>query len=225
MCRLAYVPIAETGYYPVGCVTGWGIHLFFLRRAREGDRDEKILFVVVFGGGSSSPCQRGCTGVTLGEVRRHPDGRRTRQGYPIHRSVPWPLPGHPETMNMEPQPSLFSLREYGWRLTSGRSEPYFHGPTRRVKKSASLVIRRSTSSEEIGKLDEQLNRVVSEVAPELVAVEGIGTDTAASLLIAVGRQPRAPQERGCLCPPVRGRTHTGVLGQDRPPSSEPTWQP
>jgi transposase len=44
-------------------------------------------------------------------------------------------------------------------------------------------------SEEIGKLDEQLNRVVSEVAPELVAVEGIGTDTAASLLIAVGDNP------------------------------------
>jgi transposase len=44
-------------------------------------------------------------------------------------------------------------------------------------------------SEEIGKLDEQLNRVVSQVAPELVAVEGIGTDTAASLLIAVGDNP------------------------------------
>jgi transposase len=31
--------------------------------------------------------------------------------------------------------------------------------------------------------------VVSEVAPELVVVEGIGTDTAASLLIAVGDNP------------------------------------
>jgi transposase len=44
-------------------------------------------------------------------------------------------------------------------------------------------------SEEIGKLDEQLNRLVSEVAPELVAAEGIGTDTAASLLIAAGDNP------------------------------------
>jgi transposase len=53
----------------------------------------------------------------------------------------------------------------------------------------SMARRYQHLSEEIGKLDEQLNRVVSEVAPELVAVEGIGTDTAASLLIAVGDNP------------------------------------
>ena len=35
----------------------------------------------------------------------------------------------------------------------------------------------------------QLNRLVIEVAPQLVAVEGIGTDTAASLLIAAGDNP------------------------------------
>jgi transposase len=34
-----------------------------------------------------------------------------------------------------------------------------------------------------------LNRLVIEVAPQLVAVEGIGTDTAASLLIAAGDNP------------------------------------
>ena len=39
-------------------------------------------------------------------------------------------------------------------------------------------------SEEISELDEQLDRLVTEAAPELVAVEGVGTDTAASLLIA-----------------------------------------
>src|SRR5215207_11768276 len=50
----------------------------------------------------------------------------------IHPSDPWPLAGHTEAMKMEPPPRLFSLREYGWRLTSGRSDPYFHGPTRRV---------------------------------------------------------------------------------------------
>jgi transposase len=53
----------------------------------------------------------------------------------------------------------------------------------------SMARRYQHLSEEIGKLDEQLNRVVSQVAPELVAVEGIGTDTAASLLIAVGDNP------------------------------------
>jgi transposase len=44
-------------------------------------------------------------------------------------------------------------------------------------------------SKEISELDERLNRLVSEVAPQLVAVEGIGTDTAASLLIAAGDNP------------------------------------
>jgi len=53
----------------------------------------------------------------------------------------------------------------------------------------SLARRYQHLSEEIGELDEQLNRLVAEVAPELVAVEGIGTDTAASLLIAAGDNP------------------------------------
>jgi transposase len=53
-----------------------------------------------------------------------------------------------------------------------------------------LVARRYQHlSKEISELDEQLDRLVSEVAPQLVAVEGIGTDTAASLLIAVGDNP------------------------------------
>ena len=44
-------------------------------------------------------------------------------------------------------------------------------------------------SEEISELDEQLDRLVTQAAPELVAVEGVGTDTAASLLIAAGDNP------------------------------------
>ena len=43
--------------------------------------------------------------------------------------------------------------------------------------------------EEIHKLDEQLDRLVAEAAPELMAVDGVGTDTAASLLITVGDNP------------------------------------
>jgi transposase len=44
-------------------------------------------------------------------------------------------------------------------------------------------------SEEISELDEQLDRLVAQAAPALVAVEGVSTDTAASLLIAVGDHP------------------------------------
>jgi transposase len=53
----------------------------------------------------------------------------------------------------------------------------------------SVARRHQRLSEEISELDEQLDRLVGEVAPELVAVEGIGTDTAASLLIAAGDNP------------------------------------
>jgi transposase len=50
----------------------------------------------------------------------------------------------------------------------------------------SVARRYQRLSEEISELDEQLDRLVTEAAPELVAVEGVGTDTAASLLIAAG---------------------------------------
>jgi transposase len=45
-------------------------------------------------------------------------------------------------------------------------------------------------SEEVSELGEQLDRLVGEAAPELIAVEGVGTDTAASLLIAAGDNPQ-----------------------------------
>ena len=48
----------------------------------------------------------------------------------------------------------------------------------------SVARRYQRLSEEICELEEQLERLVAETAPELVAVEGVGTDTAASLLIA-----------------------------------------
>jgi len=53
----------------------------------------------------------------------------------------------------------------------------------------SVARRYQRLSKEISELDEQLDRLVCEVAPELVAVEGVGTDTAASLLIAAGDNP------------------------------------
>jgi transposase len=63
-----------------------------------------------------------------------------------------------------------------------------------VEAATKFALRSVTSlpehlSKEISELDERLNRLVSEVAPQLVAVEGIGTDTAASLLIAAGDNP------------------------------------
>jgi transposase len=53
----------------------------------------------------------------------------------------------------------------------------------------SVARRHQRLSKEICELDEQLDRLVAEVAPELVAMEGVGTDTAASLLMAAGDNP------------------------------------
>jgi transposase len=53
----------------------------------------------------------------------------------------------------------------------------------------SVARRHQRLSEEISELDEQLDRLVAEAAPELVALEGVGTDTAASLLIGAGDNP------------------------------------
>jgi transposase len=53
----------------------------------------------------------------------------------------------------------------------------------------SLARRHRRLSEEIAELDEQIARLVSEAVPALAALRGVGTDTAASLLVAVGDNP------------------------------------
>ena len=45
-------------------------------------------------------------------------------------------------------------------------------------------------SEEIAELDVQLDRLVAEAAPELLALPAVGTDLAATLLIVAGDNPQ-----------------------------------
>ena len=54
----------------------------------------------------------------------------------------------------------------------------------------SAARRHQALSEEIRELDGQLERLVTETAPALVALGGVGIDTAATLLVAVGQDPR-----------------------------------
>ena len=55
----------------------------------------------------------------------------------------------------------------------------------------SVARRYETLSAEIAELDAQLDRLVGQVAPELVSLAGIGTDAAATLLIvALKTTPR-----------------------------------
>jgi transposase len=53
----------------------------------------------------------------------------------------------------------------------------------------SIARRYQTLTEEIAALDEQLDQLVREAAPALVAIKGVGTDTAGTLLVAAGDNP------------------------------------
>ncbi len=54
--------------------------------------------------------------------------------------------------------------------------------TAAIKLALRSVARRNFPLSEISEFDEQLDPLVAEVAPRLITVEGVGTDTAASLL-------------------------------------------
>jgi transposase len=60
----------------------------------------------------------------------------------------------------------------------------------------SLARRHRRLSEEIAELDEQIARLVSEAVPALASLRGVGTDTAASLLVAVGDNPERLKSEG-----------------------------
>src|SRR5918997_4989759 len=71
----------------------------------------------------------------------------------------------------------------------------------------SVARRHRRLSEEIAELDEQIARLVSEAVPALATLRGVGTDTAASLLVPVGDNPErlkseASSARLCGVAPV-----------------------
>lgn len=88
-----------------------------------------------------------------------------------------------------------------------------------------LALRWLSLTEEIELLDQQLTRLVETTAPELVAVHGVGIETASTLLVAVGDNPeRLHHERGfaalCGASPVdrssgRQRNHSLNRGGNR----------
>jgi transposase len=53
----------------------------------------------------------------------------------------------------------------------------------------SVAVRYQQLTAEITALDQQLGRLVAQAAPKLVALPGVGTDTAAALLVAAGDNP------------------------------------
>jgi transposase len=90
------------------------------------------------------------------------------------------------------------LREQLRRLSLGRlvsaAARLDLGPVTTISAANRLALRSvawryQQLSEEIATLDQQLDRLVAETAPALLAVHGVGTDTAAALLIAAGDNP------------------------------------
>jgi len=72
-----------------------------------------------------------------------------------------------------------------------RCGPELADPTAATKFALRSVARRYRQlSEEVSGLEEQIERLVKEASPELVALEGVGPDTAATLMIVAGDNPK-----------------------------------
>jgi transposase len=94
-------------------------------------------------------------------------------------------------------------------------------PTAATKASLRTLARRWQQLQaELTQLDRQLQALVAAVAPALVALPGVGVDTAGQLLVTAGDTPAAAL-RGFIRPPVRRLPDPGVLGPHPPPPAEP----
>jgi transposase len=96
----------------------------------------------------------------------------------------------------------------------------------------SIALRHQQLSAEIATLDGQLDRLVAEAAPTLLAMKGVRTETAASLLVAAGDNPDRLRSEGAFAhlfglhrylPPREGPTGTAsteaAIGQPTTPST------
>jgi transposase len=80
----------------------------------------------------------------------------------------------------------------------------------------SLARRWQALQTEIDDLDAQLTALVTTAAPRLVALPGVGVDTAGQLLVTAGDNAGRLRSERSSRPPVRRRTDTGLLRADRP---------
>jgi transposase len=82
----------------------------------------------------------------------------------------------------------------------------------------SIARRHRALSEEISALDERLEQLVAEAAPALVALRGVGTDTAVSLLIAAGDNPERLRSEAAfarLCGVAPVQASSGMIKRHR----------
>jgi transposase len=84
----------------------------------------------------------------------------------------------------------FAVKRVAEKASRFRCEAEPADPTAATKFALRSVARRYLRlAEEIGELEGQIRRLVRETAPSLVALEGVGPDTAATLLVVAGDNP------------------------------------
>jgi transposase len=99
-------------------------------------------------------------------------------------------------------------------------------PTAATKASLRILARRWQQLQaELLQLDRQLQELVTAVAPTLVALPGVGVDTAGQLLVTAGDNPQTAALGGFLRASVRHRADPGVLGPHPPPPAESRRRP
>ena len=89
----------------------------------------------------------------------------------------------------------------------------------------SLARRYQQLGKEIKDPEAEIQRPTVTVAPGPVGRFGIGPDTAATLLVAAGKQPPASPFGSCLRLSVRCESRSRFLRQDQLPSPQPRWSP
>ena len=107
-----------------------------------------------------------------------------------------------------------ALVKEGAKLRSTRSSDPVSAATKAA--ISSLAHRIQALERELAELDEMINAHLTATAPELLALFGVGPDTAAALLVTRRRQPRAAPFRSCLRAPLWGVADPGVVWQELP---------
>ena len=78
---------------------------------------------------------------------------------------------------------------------------------------------------EIDDLDAQLTPLVTTLAPQLVALPGVGVDTAGQLLVTTGDKPKRLRSERSFAPALWRRAGPRIRRAHHPPPAAPRWRP
>jgi len=78
-------------------------------------------------------------------------------------------------------------------------------------------------NDEVAALDELIDPLVTELAPQLLAATGVGVEIAGQAVGHRRRQPQAAAQRGGLCDAVRRGAAARLLRAHPTPPAQPRW--